>query len=689
MKNYKIDASLLPKVWVTWMSKEGRIWMNDNGKRKKCPEPWMTYHDEHDIHRWSRDIGTIGCSYLKRNNDKLWVNSGSQLMFAYAKYHKDIDRLEVAAVQYDTTRGDKKHEWMFAGDRFFIGKDKTVIDQNGEYCRSFYVRKNFLVYNAKNMLCALFRLNVNDKFTQEFKSFIGSNYFVIGNGTSEVIQHPWQMTKWYVTTPKTRTNGKTQQMVDELVAMPLSDITHLSHKYETKIIKNDWGHTETYYPIHFERVDDKWSVLRALVRNEDMELMEIWRVYLGDDGTSKIVSKSGSGWVSSSQPTSGYRKPNYYLVNELEAKEKCNRIKYILPFLNSERSDNIDHMLTMLRFPEIEQLYKMGCNCIASSVVNSSTPKATIKELFGDYYNDKANNVLKKVGMTKYQLDAYENFMRDTSFYCKYRVLRKMREMFGDDLSHIDNVTYDKYFVGFKRMISDFGSVDRVDYLDIDKRKFLKNLIRIGGNNPYIYRVAGDAFTTYSYLNIDNRPTIDWIFDSYSDAVRIHDTVVALKNAQDAEWRTYYNMKEDERRRKEDAHRQKVDEERKCYEYEDEEFIIRLPRDIQEIVNEGTMQHICIGGYTTRHSKGETNLFFLRNKDDETTPFYAIEMSNNKEIVQIHGFGNKWLGNNPEAIPTVVRWLRKNGIHCDDKILTCTAKGYGAIANYVPMPIVD
>jgi hypothetical protein len=64
-------------------------------------------------------------------------------------------------------------------------------------------------------------------------------------------------------------------------------------------------------------------------------------------------------------------------------------------------------------------------------------------------------------------------------------------------------------------------------------------------------------------------------------------------------------------------------------------------------------------------------------------------MNNDKQIVQIHGFGNRWLGNNPEAIPTVIRWLRKNGIICKDTILTCTASGYSSVNDYVPMPIVE
>ena len=144
-----------------------------------------------------------------------------------------------------------------------------------------------------------------------------------------------------------------------------------------------------------------------------------------------------------------------------------------------------------------------------------------------------------------------------------------------------------------------------------------------------------------------------------------------------------------ERKKKEEEKRIKIDKERKQYEYEDDNYIIRLPQDSSEIIREGSMQSICIGSYTTRHALGETNLFLLREKSEPESPFYAIEMNNGKSIVQIHGFGNKWLGNNPEAIPTVVRWLRQNGIKCDEKILTCKSTGYCSNNSYVSMPVVD
>jgi hypothetical protein len=696
MRKYKLDETLLPTVWLTWTSRDGRIWASPNGKRQNYPEYWMYYNTEADIyiHRTNDGKISFGYGWYNRDSDKIWINSGTQLYYAYAKYHKDIDRLEIAAVKYDTTRGDHKHEWSFAGDRFFIGKDKSIIDQDGNTCTSnLYVRKGWIAFNIKDMISAVLRLNTSPHFLQEFKNFIGHNYFTIGNGTSVDIQYPWNLSKWYQSKQKVRAKGKAQELTDKLVSMPLGEIEHLSYKYRPKVKHHTYRDDITKNIIYFERVNDEWSVLRALVREDTDFFTEAWRVYLNDDGTNRIVAKSDDDWVPSSQPSSWYARSKYYFANLNDAKEKCDRIKYILPIVvNDKGGEDIDKMITTLRFPEVEQLYKMGHSNFAHRIASCNTPKAEIKAIFGGYYKEKENGVLRKIGMTKYQLDKYCKLCSNlTQSWCYHngQVLEKMRETFGNDLSHIDNATYDKYLVGLSEVLSSFWSSNYIDNLDVDKSRFWKNLIRLGEKNRQVYRVMNDTLTTYNRLSRETRPIIDWIFDSYSDLVRVHDAITELKNEQEREQRAYWNMAEAERRKKEEEKRKEVDKERKCYEYEDEDFIIRLPNSILEIVNEGTKQRICIGGYTTRHSKGETNLFFLRRKNDEETPFYAIEMNNNKNIVQIHGFGNKWLGNNPEAIPAVVRWLRKNGIKCKDTILTCKATGYGRCDDYVPMPIVD
>lgn len=689
MKNYKLDETLLPEVWVTWMSKEGRLWMNNQGTRFKNPMYWMRYDDERSINHypWRNTDNRVpfGNNYYSHESDKMWVQAGSQIYYAYAKYHADIDRIELAAVKYDTTRGDGEHHWDYVGDRMFVGKDKTVIDKDGNHFSTITLKKGSLYYCERNALQGLMRLTTSTKFISEFKKFIGHDYFVIGNGTSQYIQYPWHIQKWYDSVQKTRTTGKTQKLVDKLVALPLGSIEHLAYKYIPIELEDKWRNSEVRSNIlYFERVNDEWSVLRALIRNDDDEFEESWRVYLGDDGSNRIASKTDEGWIPSSQNRGWHFRRQYYFANKDEALEKCNRIKYIAPIIESE---GIDVLITTLRFPFIEQMYKMGKTQLAKQIAKDGTPKAHIKNVFG-YYNEKEKSALRQIGMTKQQLDLYCS-KRDGRYFSSGSVMEIMREALGNDLSRVSYDIFSRYMDAINTMLSNsYGIKSRVDNLDIDKSRFWKNVVRLNDKNANTARLISDTLSTHARL-YGTPVEVDWIFDDYSDIVRTHDALNALLAEREAERRAYYNMEERKRRELDEKKRKEADEKRKHYEYEDDEFIIRLPKDVYEIVNEGTRQCICIGGYTSRHSRGETNLFFLRRKDDENTPFYAIEMSNNKTIVQIHGHSNKWLGNNPEAIPTVVRWLRKNGIKCDDKILTCTARGYGRTNDYIEMPKVD
>jgi hypothetical protein len=471
------------------------------------------------------------------------------------------------------------------------------------------------------------------------------------------------------------------------VETPLGSIEGLAYKYQPKLCNSSiyYGDEYTNNIIYFEPVNDEWGVLRALLRNADGEFDEGWRVYLGADGSNVFATLSNKEWISASQHRGWDFNRKYYFANLDEATEKCNRIKYIMSTL--DKDDGVSIILNTLRFPAIEQLHKIGCPHLAKMIANSNTPKSEIKSLFADYYHEKEKSVLRQFGMTKHQLEAYDKAIPKIG-WDKSHLLRMMREALGEDLSHIDNATYDKYIRAFTEICENYWGLRSIDQLEIDKAKFWRRVVNLYDKHPNVMETIRDTVSTYSQLDRP-QPEVDWMFDDYSDVTRLHDALVALLNEQRRARQAYYNMQEAERRRLDEARRKKVDEGRKHYEYEDENFIIRLPKDVYEIINEGTRQNICIGGYTTSHSKGDTNLFFLRRKSDENTPFYAIEMSNAKVIKQIHGFGNKWLGNNREAIPTVVRWLRKHGIKCDNTILTCTARGYTSNYDYIPMPIVD
>ena len=131
MKKTTIDASLLPNMWLTWETTKGKFYLDCATGKKQLEEP------EFISDRSMRFIN-------------ICVNSNSKPRFAYAKYHEDIQCLELAEVTIDTTRKEEQKQWMYAGEKYFLKKDKTVLDENGNAKTSQFVLSNYhLSYDFK------------------------------------------------------------------------------------------------------------------------------------------------------------------------------------------------------------------------------------------------------------------------------------------------------------------------------------------------------------------------------------------------------------------------------------------------------------------------------------------------------------------------------------------------------------
>ena len=76
------------------------------------------------------------------------------------------------------------------------------------------------------------------------------------------------------------------------------------------------------------------------------------------------------------------------------------------------------------------------------------------------------------------------------------------------------------------------------------------------------------------------------------------------------------------------------------YNYKANGLLIRGPKDSQEIIEEGKVQHICVGGYAERHADGKTTILFIRKVDKPNEPFYTVEVSKDNKVVQVRGKRN-------------------------------------------------
>lgn len=347
----------------------------------------------------------------------------------------------------------------------------------------------------------------------------------------------------------------------------------------------------------------------------------------------------------------------------------------------------------MVKSPMYEQLVKSytyrGIQLINAIGAYSQT------EIFGSNLNQKATTVDKWLGLNKYQLRqlmaAPEGINNSYAFSTRIATFRKV---VGPNAASLDNHTSDLYIENLEDL--HLLTVNTNSYTSPELEPWVEQMIPKVIKQPHVKHnldVLLDTIRSWKTLNWP-RPELPQI--SVSELQRLHDLYTNLMNEQ---WRRREALYAEEARKR-DERIQKENKPKLTFRdqlnYDDENYLIRLPKDEDEIRNEGMTLHHCVGNYAHDHSIGSTTIMFLRKKSEPDKPFYTIEVDigvvdgkvAGLRIRQIHGFGNRWLGNDPKAIPTVVRWLRTNNVQCDEAMLTSTSTQYYVGSKFIKMPEV-
>ena len=349
---------------------------------------------------------------------------------------------------------------------------------------------------------------------------------------------------------------------------------------------------------------------------------------------------------------------------------------------------NLQILTAMITNPMYEQLAKSYKGIQLLNLTGAYTQD----ELFGANLNKKATTVDKWLGLNKYQITRLISEQNLNDPYSTRKRVSIFRKLVGDNASSLDNHTSDIYI----DHLDELESLTTNYLWDPELVPWAKQILRkiVKGNQvSHNITLLLDTMQSWQSLNWP-RPTLPNI--PTADLQRLHDMYAEMSNEQFRQRQALYaeeTCKTEERRKKENKLKLEF---REQLNYEDANYLIRLPVNSDEVQQEGMALHHCVGGYAYSHESGATTIMFLRKKSEPDKPFYTIEVelgvADGKvagvRIKQIHGFGNKWLGNDPEAIPTVIRWLRKNNIQCYDNILTSVSTQYSIGRKFITMPDV-
>lgn len=738
-----VDVSLVPDVWLTWTGKrdkkeyrkyyqlstgivtEDRLpWLCYNGKGN--PSYYDCYHDD--------NLQSIGHGHIKQSN-KLMLNAGNECQYYYFKYDDELEIIEISVIHIDTHRYNAKlpqEENIRLWERnhnysmFFMEKGrKTKYDIHGnimlgfDYEQKWNYSQNRIIHATgfNDWLKHMRRMNVLKTCAKEFERFgAGSLYGACGRALNPI--YTYDLEDWFLRDNTTKAKGVIGKKIDELSDKIVLNLDYLKDIYKEEPISNNRYYHSGDDIIYIDlTADTEWAVLRYMFRRNDGSLDESYRVFVHNNGKVMLARKTGpSTWATATNISNGWRGSSGKIVNTHEMRNH-RRLSYIADMVESfPEKSRLGKIIVILRNPVSEQIYKAGYPHIVDALLLNNKFNENLNGMFGEV-NLKEKNLFAKFGMSKGQMDILEASLADktmdnmgnTYYSHKYNVqsVNMIKSLFEtNDISNIDGETFKSLIDMINMMGKTACSVNIKEYFSLPAHlgyttqqqiKIWLKLYRLAlkyqrenrnpnNRNNNVFYLLRDTISIYNKFPAAMRPAFDIAkVDSYSDVVRLHDGITNLYNAMRTEILDANNKEKEEKMKKLDEKRKKV------FETEDNEFLIRLPIKLSEIVEEGSKLSHCVGGYTDRHASGSTTILFLRKKSEADKPFYTIECHGDPKmgftVSQIHGQGNKWLGNNPEVVPFVLRWLSDKGISCRDEIILSTAKGYGGWgAPLIPKP---
>lgn len=269
--------------------------------------------------------------------------------------------------------------------------------------------------------------------------------------------------------------------------------------------------------------------------------------------------------------------------------------------------DIVKYLKAYSKHREIEMLMKKGWIHTAKAVAEGSS-----------LYNYKATNIADYLKIKSHRVQEYKKSEDRDMLYILQMEREKDIKMNDTDIQRILRYAPTATLARIKDIMKFVKFRKMMNYIEKQEKT----------------NETRDAFTLYrDYLNMKSKLEYDMTDDIIlfpHDLRDAHDKAVIESNEREADIRKKAVMKKFPNIRK------KYNRLSRIYSYSEGEYIIRPVKDASEIIDEGRMQHHCVGSsdtYLKKHDKGESYILLMRKKESPELPFITIEIKGD-EIYQ-------------------------------------------------------
>lgn len=337
----------------------------------------------------------------------------------------------------------------------------------------------------------------------------------------------------------------------------------------------------------------------------------------------------------------------------------------ILSRSNKSKTTRYEVALSVyLNFPKLEWLIKMGlnnlvCDCIdGRNSINIRTSGKTIYEILK---LDKLNvRLLQEVNGNDRILQILQ-YAQKVAYRFKADELKRFYKAFGTDTSLIEKVNRKTTLHKILKYLEN----ESKRYTSKDKRNNF-----LPGTNRYYEICERNDHRGLNRIARDWKEYIGWCKDLGYD---INNMFIYLpkgfKAVHDRTYREYQALLDKkakaEKEKQEKLARMRMEEtkrmmkeifsgngESNAFQIRGKGLMIVIPSSLEDIKREGEVLHHCVGTYTERVAKGETNIFFVRKEKEPSVPYFTVEYKNGK-VAQCRGSHNQGMPSQVEAFVKV------------------------------------
>lgn len=624
-----------------------------------------------------KENGVYRCFYYKDSlNNKIYYTideidnnvpdyylvSPSRRSICHWHYCEDLDIL--IATDYSVKTTEKGPTVYTAStSRDIITRDKSRYNIGSSYYR---ISKNSYYHCAhdRNVEETITNQSLLKEFTKMFKQPImnvGANNFLCIDTNAALDTFLAYSAKLEIK------NGPKQNKINELTAITLP---------ETKCDVPDDFNGETpstpYSKTSIQKVKEGTCVVRWELCSKYSDVKcDGLRIYIEGSDIHPCKLNNDNKFV---RTTISNIKPENFLSCNMDNVNPADLSGTILQYYGEILNDIPEKyrsllLILFIKEPKIEQIFKMGLEKLIYEALDNKEYDV-FKFVCGRLkirYDKKEKNIFKFIGANKYQLAKFKDCINGPNKMSqdgRNKMLLYMKNIFGDALPNVDNKSFDAIFSIIAKLrektITYYCYRDEVAYFTERISNIKKKIESTNNKNlikrffeilPDICKLGPDNIRYYEdYISMvstmDDFKNFKIGFADAKETKAMHDAANAI-----------YQLKREEYKTKA-FKAQLVKVEKLEYENKDDDFCVVIPTEPGDLAKEGLELHHCVRSYIEKVANGTTNIVFIRKKSDKTKPFFTVEVSNDKVIEQVHGFGNRNADTEPNLTEFVNRWAK-------------------------------